>query len=166
MTSYLTNILTKIKQVQSFLVGQGPSLLRNGADAIAALGEAMRYAADYIDQYGSLTQFAPGSGANYQGGVDSAEAQATVAELKKILDEFKSLLATVQKQASDHDAMIQKQLDANVNAGLLDWTGKIDPSTMVGILQTAISLITKVLVKSGAIGLLAAPKATEHGRKK
>lgn len=150
MQSYLFNILQTVRTVRDYLVASGPQTLRSGADVLAMLGDGMRRAADYVEQFGPLVQFQRGQGKDYHGGVDSDEAQAALTELTAIRDEAEKHLAALQTESQQHNENIQKQLAAGVNAGLLDWIGKIDPATKAAIWSMLLSLLTKVLAKSGA----------------
>lgn len=157
MENYLFNLVQKFRQVRDYMVQQGPATLRSAAGLLGNIQQAMQTAADYLEQVGPLVQFAPGSGH-----VDSTKAQEYLKELQAIRSELQAKQAEAEKQVAVFEADRQKELGVGVNAGLMDWLGKVDPSTQSTLLSLAVSVLTKVLLKSGvALAFGAAPKQDE-----
>jgi hypothetical protein len=144
MDARMFNLVGTLTNIKNFILDAGPQGLRRGADALSMLERAAREAADFIDQFGAAVPFG------------AAGAPALAAGAEEQISALRDLKAEVDaargQAAKDHDKLqgeFQRQMAVDVQAGLLDWLGKVDPEWKTHLLALLSNLIGKILTKAG-----------------
>lgn len=136
MGNNLFNILQKLRQVKDFVVTAGPVGLRTAKEAFLKLADASEQIAIWIEAFGPMVQFTPGSGDQHAGGIDTNDAQRWLRGLEELKAECESETEKVQAQI--------QAAPGGAQAGFLD---KLSPAFKKVILDAITTLISQLMSK-------------------
>lgn len=138
MAPSLFNILAKLRQLKDLILSEAPLTLRSAGDLFDYLGEASRRTAGFVESFGDMTIPAGAAGAQFGGGLESAEAKAHLEELKSLQREFQA--------ASEKANQLVEQPQAGPFTGILS---RIDPATKAALLKFILEMMSKIMIKAG-----------------